>query len=67
MQEDCLERSYDIFEILSDGSPLWRATVAGHENAIRKLQELALQTPNEMRVMYLPDQAIIATINVRTA
>ena len=36
-----MERHYDIFEIMPDGAPMWRAAVEGHENAIVKLQELA--------------------------
>jgi hypothetical protein len=59
-----LERTYDLFEILPDGSPIWRATIDGHENAIRRLQELAAMTPNEVRVMHLPEKAIIAALNV---
>jgi hypothetical protein len=59
-----MDRAYDVFEILPDGSPLWRATVTVLETAIRALKELAIQTPNEVRVMHLPDQAIIATMNV---
>jgi hypothetical protein len=70
-----MDRAYDVFEILPDGSPLSRATVTGLETAIatvtgletaiRALKELATQTPNEVRIMHLPDQAIIATMNVR--
>lgn len=59
-----MERQYDLFEILPDGSPVWRATISGHENAILKLKELAAQTANEVRVMHLPSNSIIAAMNV---
>jgi hypothetical protein len=42
-----MDRQYDIFEILPDGSPLWKVAVAGHEKAISILQQLAAQTQNE--------------------
>lgn len=59
-----MERHYDIFEIMPDGSPIWRTAVEGHQNAIAKLQELAKTTENEMRVMHLASNSIVAAINV---
>jgi hypothetical protein len=58
-----MTRDYDLFEILPDGSPIWKELVTGHEEAIRKLQELAKQTKNEVRIMHLPTKAIIAAMN----
>jgi hypothetical protein len=58
-----VNRTYDIFEVHSDGSVVWRGTVSGHEDAIRKLQELAAKTTNEMRAMHLPSKTVIASIN----
>lgn len=57
-----MDREYDLFEVLPDGSPIWRVTVAGHENAIKKLVELSKQTPNEVRVMHLLSNALIASM-----
>jgi hypothetical protein len=59
-----MERDYDIFEVLPDGQPIWRAAVAGHENALRVLKELAVKTTNEVRMMHLPTKAVIAVLNV---
>jgi hypothetical protein len=58
-----MERTYDIFEKESDGSMLWRVAIPGHEAALRKLQEMAEQSPNELRLMHIPTKTIIATIN----
>jgi hypothetical protein len=58
-----LQRQYDLFEILPDGAPIWRGVAHGHENAIRQLQELAETTTNEVRVMHIASNAIIATMN----
>jgi hypothetical protein len=58
-----VDRNYDIFEILSDGSPIWRGAVHGREDALLKLEEWAKQTKNEVRVMHVPTKSIIATIN----
>jgi hypothetical protein len=60
-----MERVYDLFEIRPDGAPIWRGKVAGHEDAIRRLRELAGQTANEVRVMHLEENAVIAVMNAR--
>ena len=38
---------YHIFEMLPDGSSLWRACIPGRFNTQRKLQELAEHSDNE--------------------
>lgn len=58
-----MEREYDLFELLPDGGLMWRETVAGHENAIRRLKELAQQTPNEVRMMHVLSNSMIASMN----
>ena len=58
-----MERSYDIFEVMPDGSLMWRAEVTGHENAVAKLKHLAAQTTNELLVMHLATKAVIAIMN----
>lgn len=60
-----MEREYDLFEVLPDGSAIWKEAVHGHENAIRRLQELSAQTVNEVRVMHLATKTLIAAMNVR--
>jgi hypothetical protein len=59
-----MERQYDIFEILPDGSPLWKGAVAGHEKAISILKHLAEETENELRIMHIPTNTLIAALNV---
>ena len=54
---------YDLFEQFPNGDVLWRTTVIGHENAIQQLRELAATTYNEVRVVHLPTQAVIAVLN----
>lgn len=58
-----MNRVYDAFEVLPDGTMLWRATITGHKDAIDELQELAKGSANEFRLMHLPTKTIIATIN----
>jgi hypothetical protein len=58
-----MERHYDILEIMPDGAPMWSAAVEAHENAIVKLQELAKKTENEMRVMHIASNSIVAAMN----
>ena len=58
-----MERTYDIFEKMEDGSTLWRVAVPGHEAAIRKLQEMAAQSHNEFHLWHLASNTLAATIN----
>jgi hypothetical protein len=58
-----LDREYDLFEALPDGSFLWRGTISGHQAAIQKLRELGAAASNELRLIHLPTQTVIATIN----
>jgi prophage DNA circulation protein len=58
-----MEREYDLFEVLSDGAPLWRQMVAGRDNAVRKLTELSKQTTHEIRVMHVLTNTLIASMN----
>lgn len=60
-----MERDYDLFEVLPDGAAVWREAVTGHENAIRKLHELSTRTANEVRVMHLATNTLIAVKNVK--
>jgi hypothetical protein len=62
-RESPVDRSYDLFEILPDGSPLWKCAVAGHENAVQQLRELAKHTDNEVRIMHLATNTLIAVLN----
>jgi hypothetical protein len=58
-----VNRNYDLFEMLPDGSPLWKGSVSGYDDAIRTLHELSKRTANEVHLMYLPTKTIIATLN----
>lgn len=58
-----MDRDYDIFEILSDGMGIWRATVDGREDGIHKLDALAKGQSNEFRLIQRPTKAVVATLN----
>ena len=58
-----MERSYDIFEVLPDDVLMWKCAVDGRDAAVAKLHELAESNPNEFRMMYLPANAVIFTLN----
>lgn len=61
-----MDREYDLFQVLGDGTLVWRETVAGHEAAIAKLEQLALLESCEFQLLHLPDNTVIATMNART-
>jgi hypothetical protein len=58
-----MERTYDLFEVLPSGDLIWREMASGHENAISRLKELSKQTSNEVRVMHVLTNTLIASIN----
>lgn len=65
MMEGNVNCEYDAFEVLPDGTLIWKATVVGHEDAIKKLQQLAKHNRNEFRLMHVPSKTVIATINAK--
>ena len=62
-----MERDYDLFEQLPDGSPMWRGRASGLHETRRKLQELSKATTNECLAIHLPTREIAARVNVHTA
>jgi hypothetical protein len=48
-------REYDIFELMPDGSPIWRASAFGMESTERKLLELSRETANRVFAVNLAD------------
>jgi hypothetical protein len=58
-----VDRTYDIFEKMEDGSVVWRVAIPGHGAAILKLQELAAQSHNEFHLWHLASNTLAATIN----
>jgi hypothetical protein len=58
-----MDRTYDIFELVDVGAPLWKKAVVGHEAAIAFARQVAQHTPNEVQVMHLPTKALIARLN----
>jgi hypothetical protein len=60
-----MNRIYDAFEVLPNGTLIWKATVTGHEDAVKKLKEVAKGSPNEFRLMHIPSNTVIATINAK--
>jgi hypothetical protein len=62
-----MNRVYDAFEVLPDGSLVWKATVRGGEDPVEKLKQVAKDRPNEFRLMHIPSKTVIATINCKSA
>jgi hypothetical protein len=60
-----MNRVYDAFEVLPDGSLIWKGTVTGREDAVKKLEQVAKDSPNEFRLMHIPSNTVIATINAK--
>lgn len=62
-----MNRWYDIFEVLPDGALMWKMTIDGHEQAIRKIEEMAAGKTNEFRLLHLPTQTTVIVIEPKTS
>jgi hypothetical protein len=60
-----VEREYDIFEQLPNGTPLWRAHTSGLQSVRVKLLEIASTTNNQCFAMHLATQEVVARLNDR--
>jgi hypothetical protein len=61
-----MERQYDIFEKLPDGSVVWRTFIPGLDNALAELKKFSKLSPNEFFVFHTPTKETIARVNVQT-
>lgn len=62
-----MQKEYDLFELLPDGSPLWRCRVTGLNQVDAKLREIAAETARECFAIYLPTKEIVARWSVDAA
>ncbi|HEV2304258.1 MAG TPA: hypothetical protein VGR93_01960 [Candidatus Acidoferrales bacterium] len=60
-----MDREYDLFEQLPNGSPVWRGHASGLPNVRLKLQELATTTAYECYAIHLPTKEVVARLNVK--
>jgi hypothetical protein len=58
-----MDREYDLFEKLPDGSILWRTVKIGLENAIAGLKKLGSLSPNEHFAIHTPSNTVIGRVN----
>jgi len=58
-----MQRTYDIFEKMPDGTIMWRGSVQGLEEAVRILKELAARSLNEFQMLHLASQSLVGTAN----
>jgi hypothetical protein len=58
-----MDREYDLFEKLPDGSILWRTVIIGLENTIAGLKKLGSLSPNEHFAIHTPSNTVIARVN----
>jgi hypothetical protein len=58
-----MNREYDLFERMSDGSLMWRGFAKGLENARLRLQRIATETANECFAIDVSTGDIAARLN----
>jgi hypothetical protein len=59
-----MDREYDLFEQMPDGSLRWRMFVQGLEKANLTLADLGKESPHEFIAMYTPTKEIVGRVNV---
>jgi hypothetical protein len=62
-----MDREYDIFESLQDGSVAWRATVHGLRSARLRIAELVKNTGNEHFAVYPPTGEVVFPVDASKA
>jgi hypothetical protein len=61
-----VNREYELFRRLPDGSPIWCDHVFGLEAARLKLAEIAKETTEECYALHLPTHEIVLRLNVKS-
>jgi hypothetical protein len=56
-----MDRIYHLFEILPDGSTLWKGGANEEKDALQKLNTLARISTNEIRVVDIRTKKIVAS------
>jgi hypothetical protein len=59
-----MDREYDLFERMSDGSLSWRGFVKGLEDARLRLARLATETTNECFAIIVTTGDVVAWVNL---
>jgi hypothetical protein len=59
-----MQRDYDLFELLADGSPIWRDRAKGLAEVRRKIKELSHVTGNECYAIHTRTKDVVARVNV---
>ena len=62
-----MNRTYDLFERLSDGQFLWRCSASGPENVLEALNALAQETLNECFAMDLSTREVPERVKYESA
>jgi hypothetical protein len=65
VEEEPVNRTYDLFEKVPSGDVLWRGSVSGLEAARKQIAALAQSTGNECLLMHLPTQKVVERIPER--
>jgi hypothetical protein len=60
-----MNRNYDLFEKMPDGTPIWREFVQGLEKARLRLAVLSELSSNEFYAIHTPTKEIVARVNVK--
>lgn len=59
-----MQREYEIFEQLADGSLIWRGHASGLASVRQRLEEVASQTKNECFAIHLLTKDVVARLNL---
>lgn len=54
-----MNRQYDLFEVLQDGSKMWKTSASGREAALKKIVELEANSANRIVAIHLETRETI--------
>lgn len=60
-----MERTYEVFEMLADGTVLWRDLVRGLGRARDRLDQLANHSDNEFFAVDLTTRQLVKRVNAK--
>ncbi len=61
-----MDREYDIFGKLPDGTAVWRTFIPGLDNTLAELGKFGKLSPNEFFAIHTPTKETVARVNAQT-
>lgn len=61
-----METTFDIIEVLADGTRLWKGEVFGLSAALKQAEAMAKDSKHELRVVHTPTETVVSRWPAKT-